>query len=132
MHWLPNFSAPFADEFGAPHRFGVDGNLVGAREKKRADVVERAHAAADGQRHEAGLGRAPHHVEKNAALLMAGGDVEKAQLVGARRVVDHRLFDRIAGIAQRDEIHALDDAAVFHVEAGDNADLEHVSVPARA
>ena len=31
---------------------------------------------------------------------MAGGDVEKAKFVGAGRVIDDRLLDRIAGIAQ--------------------------------
>ncbi len=35
---------------------------------------------------------------------------------------------RIAGIAQIDEIDALDDAAVLHVETGNDADLEHQAV----
>ena len=41
------------------------------------------------------------------------------------RVIGLGRLDRIAGIAQVDEVHALDDAAVLHVEAGDEADLEH-------
>ena len=55
---------------------------------------------------------------------MACGNVEEAKLVGARLVVGEGAFDRIAGIAQVDEIDALDHAAVFHVEAGNNARLE--------
>ena len=65
------------------------------------------------------------HVEQSAAVLVAGGDVEEAQLVGAGRVIGHRALDRIAGVAQVDELHALDDAAVLDVEAGDDADLKH-------
>ena len=65
-------------------------------------------------------------VEDRVAVLVAGGDVEEGELVGAGGVVGPRLLDRIAGVAQVDELHALDDAAVLDVEAGDDADLEHV------
>ena len=82
---------------------------------------ERAHAAADRQRHEADLGGAAHDVEQDAAVLVAGGDVEEAELVGARLVVGDGALDRIAGVAQVDEVDALDDAAVLDVEAGDDA-----------
>ena len=56
---------------------------------------------------------------------MAGGDVEEGELVGAGRVVSDRGLHRIAGVAQVDEIDALDHAAVLHVEAGNDADFEH-------
>ena len=49
----------------------------------------------------------------------------KRQLVGARRVIGDRRLDRVAGVAQVDEIDALDDAAVLDVEAGNDADFEH-------
>ena len=49
----------------------------------------------------------------------------KAELVGAGGVIGDRRFDGIAGVAQIDEVDALDDAAVLDVEAGDDADLEH-------
>ena len=94
-----------------------------------------AHAAADRQRHEAGFRRAPDHVQHDAAVLVGRGDVEKAELVGAGGVIGDRRFDGIAGVAQVDEIDALDHAAVLDVEAGDDADLEHSSLlrpPARA
>ena len=64
-------------------------------------------------------------VEDGAAVLVAGGDVEEAELVGAGRVIGARRLDRIAGVGEVDEADALDDAAVLHVEAGDDADLEH-------
>src|SRR6202011_5457067 len=88
----------------------------------------RAHAAADRERHEAGLGGAPHDVEDDAAVLVARRNVEEAQLVGPGGVVGDRRLDRIAGVAQVDEADALDHAAVLHVETGDDADLEHGAV----
>ena len=90
-----------------------------------------AHPAPHGERHEAVLGRALHHVEQDAAVLVAGGDVQKAKLVGAGGVVDLGLLHRVAGIAQVDEVHALHDAAVLHVQAGDDAHGEHQAAPAR-
>ena len=125
MHWSPNFSAASLHEGAARHRGGVDRHLVGARGQQPADVLDRAHAAADGERHEAGLGGAAHHVEDDVAVLVARGDVEEGELVGARGVVGDRRLDRIAGVAQLEELHALDDAAVLDVEAGNDADLEH-------
>ena len=64
-----------------------------------------------------------HHVQYGVALLVAGGDVEKGQLVGAGVVVERGLLNRIAGVAQVDEIDAFDDAAVLDVEAGDDAEF---------
>jgi hypothetical protein len=93
--------------------------------EQRAHVFDRAHPAADGERHEAALGGAGDHVENGAPLLVARRDVEEAELVGACRVVSCGGLDRIAGVAQIDEFDAFDDAAFFHVEAGDEADLQH-------
>ena len=94
------FLRRLAHEFRAGHRRGVDRDLVGARQQQGADIVQGAHAAAHGQRHETDFRGAPHHIQQGAALFMAGGDVEKAEFVGAGRVIDDRLLDRIAGIAQ--------------------------------
>ena len=124
---VAEFLGRFLDESAPVHRRGVDRHLVGAAGEQLADIVDRAHAAADGERHEAGFRRAPHHVVDGVAILVAGGDVEETQLVGAGRVIGNRGFHRIAGVAQIDEIDALDDAAVFHVEAGNDADFEHGS-----
>ncbi len=66
-----------------------------------------------------------HDVEDRAAVLVAGGDVEEAELVGARRVIGLGRLDRIAGVDEVDEIDALHDAAVLDVEAGDYAGFEH-------
>ena len=61
----------------------IDRGLVGAGEQEIADVVGGADASADRQRHEADFRRAPHDVEQDASVLVARGDVEKAEFVRA-------------------------------------------------
>ena len=129
MHWLPNFSAASRTNSGRATAAVLIETLSAPASSRRADVVDRAHAAADGQRHEALLGGAAHHVVERVALLVAGGDVEEAQLVGALAVIDPRLLDRVAGIDEIDEVDALDDPAVLDVEAGDDAHLQHATRP---
>ena len=78
-------------------------------------------------------------VEDIRQLLLAGADkasinsaaVADRQFVSTGSVIGDGGFDRIAGVAQIDEIDAFDDAPVLHVEAGNDADLEHVTPPAR-
>ena len=75
----------------------------------------------NGEGQEDARGGAAHHVQDRVALLVARGDVQKSKFVGAGGVVDRGLLHRVAGIAQIDEVYALDDAAVLHVQAGDYA-----------
>ena len=124
MHWSPNFSAASLTKARRFTAAVLIDTLSAPQFKQLADVLHGAHAAADGERHEAGFRGARHHVEDGVAVLVARRDVEEGQLVGARRVIGDRGLDRIAGIAQVDEVDALDDAAVLHVEAGNDADLE--------
>ncbi len=111
----------------APVRHGgrVDRNLVGARPQQRADILKRAHPASHRQRHEAALGGAAHHIEDDAPLLMARGDIEEAEFVRACRVIGCGGLDRVARIAQIDEVHALDDAPILDIETRYDADFEH-------
>ena len=111
---------------------GVDRDLVGPGEQQRARILDRAHPAADGQRHEAHFRRAPDDVEQRPAPFVAGGDVEEAQLVRPGRVIGARLLDRVAGILEIDEVDALDHAAIGDVETGDDADADgHALMPVR-
>jgi len=114
-----------AHEAGILYRGAVDRHLVGAGDKQIANVLDRAHTAADGQRHETLVGRAPDHIEQDAAILVGRIDVEKAQFVGAGRIIGLGGLDRISGIDEIDKIDALDDAAVLDVEAGNNAGFQH-------
>ena len=127
---VAEFFRSLFDKTAPRHCGGVDRYLVGAGREQRADVFDGAHAAADRERHEAGFRRALHHVEHDVAVFMARRDVEKSQFIGAGFVISDGRRDRIAGVAQIDEIDAFDDAAVLHVKAGNDADLEHVRPPA--
>ena len=82
MHWLPNLRAAWRTKSGFLAGGRVDRDLVAAGVEQGANVVERANAAADGQRHEDHFGRAADDVEHDLAAFVAGGDVEKHQLVG--------------------------------------------------
>ena len=96
-------------------------------------VLHRAHPAADadsGMKQTSAVRAITSRI--GAAALVAGGDVEEHQLVRARRVIGLGLLDRIAGVAQGEELHALDHAPVLHVQAGDDADLEHQAACAGA
>ena len=107
------------------HRCGVHAYLVGARIEQPAHVIDDAHAAAHRQRNEHFLGHLFDDMNDDVALVRAGRDVEKRDLVGTLLVVAARDLDRIACIAQALEIDALDDAAGLDVEAGNDALGEH-------
>ena len=120
MHWRPKTSAPARDELGIVDGGGVDRDLVGAGGEQLAHVVDGADAAADGERDEDLVGGPLDDVDHRAPAVGGGGDVEEDELVGALGVVEGGQLDRIAGVAQIDELDALDDPAVGHVEAGDD------------
>ena len=64
MHCAPNFSAASRTKSRLRDRGGIDRHLVGAGEQQMADILDRANAAADRQRHETGLGGALHDIEQ--------------------------------------------------------------------
>ena len=76
------------------------------------------------RRDEHGLGRPAHHLERGLPALDRGRDVEKGQLVGPLGVVVRAELHRIAGVAQVDEVDALDHPAAVHVQARDDTDSD--------
>jgi hypothetical protein len=121
-----------ADQGAVLDRRGVDRDLVGPGPQQAAGVFDRADSAAHRDRHEADVGGARDDVEDGAAALVAGGDVEEHQLVRPRGVIGGGLLDRVAGVAQGEEPHALDHAPVLDVQAGYHSDLQHQAAAARA
>jgi hypothetical protein len=114
-----------SDEIRILHCRRVDRHLVGAREQQLSYVADASDTAPHRQRHEAALGRARDDIEDRLAIVGGGSDVEEAELVGTRGIIGRRRLDRVAGIDEVDEIDALDDAAVLHVQAGDDAGFQH-------
>ncbi len=137
MHF-PHLAAPLDHPFGVdidndalaaeppsglPHELGIlrgggiDRDFVAAGQQQIANVVERADSAPHAQRHENHFGRPPDHVEHDLASLVAGRDVQKHQLVGPLLLIPRRHLDRIAGVAQIDEIGPFDHPTTIDVEA---------------
>ena len=119
-----------SNDFGSRDCRTVDRDLVCARQQQRPRVLCAAHAAADGQWHEAHFCRAPHDVNNRPAPFMACANIEKTKLVRTCRIIGLRLFDGIARVAQVDKVYALDHTAIGDVEAGDNADADGHARPA--
>ncbi len=82
-----------------------------------ANIFQRADAAADAQGHEDHLGRPPHHVEHDVAILVAGRDVEEDQLIGPFLFIPGSHGNRIARIAQVEKVRSLDDPSSVNVKA---------------
>ena len=125
MHCAPYLCRRVADHLRVGHRRRVEADLVGAGVEQPAHVVHRAHAAAHGERDEDLRGHRLDDVQDQVAPVAGGGDVEEGQLVGALLVVARGDLHRVAGVAQFDEVDALDDPAAGDVEAGNDAFGEH-------
>ena len=121
-----------AHQPGVVHRGGVDRDLVGAGVEQAPHVLDPAHPAPDGERDEHALRHRLDHVQQDVALIRARGDVEEAQLVGALLVVARRDLDRVARVAQPDEVDALHHPPGRDVQAGDDPFRERHIKPCRA
>ena len=112
-------------QIGVAHGGRVDRDFVGARLQESPDIVQAADPPAHGQRHEADLGRPPDHVPEDLALFVAGGDVEKNQLIGSLGVIPRSDLHRIAGVTEVEEVRSLDHPAMVDVKARDDPLGQH-------
>ena len=71
------------------------------------------------------LGCAGHDVEDDLPPFIGSSNVKKHEFIGTFTVVDLGDFDRIAGIANIDELHPLDHPSLTHVETGDDTFHQH-------
>ena len=71
------------------------------------------------------LGRAARKFDSGGAIVARRRDVEEYDLVGALLVIALCELDRVARIAQIHEVHALDDAPVLYVHAGNHSLGKH-------
>jgi uncharacterized membrane protein YczE len=108
------------DELRPGDRGGVHAHLVRAGAQQDIHVGHRTDAAADGERDEHGLGRAAHHVQHRPPPIGGGGHVEEGQLVGTGRVVCGGPLDRVASVAEVEEVDPFDHPASVNIEAGNH------------
>src|SRR5690606_16690340 len=116
------------NQLRASDRRAVDAHLVRARIEQGVDVVHRTNSSTYGQGHKYLASRSLHDVEQRPARLVGGGDVQEGDLIGAGGVVAPGALDRIASVANIDEIYAFDDASVADIEAGNEAFGQHLSI----
>ena len=122
MHCAPNRSAQRADQLGSRTAAELIETLSApAASTSRTSSSERMPPPmVNGMK--TSVGRAAGELDDRVALLVAGGDVEEHQLVGALGVVARGQLHGVARVAEADEVHALHDAPVVDVQARDHPD----------
>jgi hypothetical protein len=109
------------DERGPFEGRGVHRDLVGAQVEHRLGVGHAADTAGDAERDVEHGRDAVDPRAVDGALIGARRDVVEHELVGAFVAITRRERHDVADDAVVAELHALDDDAVAHVEAGDYA-----------
>ena len=132
--WLPKTAAQAWTSVGSATAARIERHLVGPGPEDGPHLVDRADAAADRQRDEDLAGGPLDDLEERRPTLGCRRDVEVDELVGAFRRVATGEGRWIALVDEIDEAGPLDDAAVRHVETGDDPAAEHqpVTGPAAA
>ena len=120
-------AADGVDERWIGERGGVDAHLVRAGFEDLLGIACGANAAAHAEGDEQLARSAADGVEQRLAAFVRRGDVEQHDFVGAFAGVARGLRSGIAGVDEVDELHAFDDAAGVHVEAGDDALGQHAA-----
>src|SRR5690606_22386222 len=102
---------------GIEHRRGVDGDLVGAGIEHGANIIQGTDTAAHCQLDEYLTGNEFDRMHGGIAALVTGGNVEEGALVGACITIATRDLRRISGIADVQELDALDVTTLVAVQA---------------
>ncbi len=108
-------------KFRVKYRGGINGDLIGTGIQHGAHILNLANTATDGQGNKYLAGHVFHHVHHGLAIIGTGRDIEKSNFIGPLLIIAARDFHRVTGIADIDELHALDHAALVHVETGNDA-----------
>ena len=124
-HWAPNSAAISVISSGRCTAEVLTLTLSApARSSRRASSTERMPPPTVKGMNTSSAVRASH-LDHRVAAVARRRDVEEHQLVGAFGVVAGGQLHRVAGVAQADEVDALDDAAVGDVEARDDPGGAH-------
>ena len=104
-----------------PDGGGVYRHLIGSGTEQTLHVFHLIDAPADGEGDADVRSHLLDQLREGFPALMRGGDVEIDQLVGTRAAVGGTQLHWVAGIAEIDEVDALDGLPVFDVQTGDNS-----------
>ena len=108
------------DHLRLAERRGRGRELVRARREDFRRARDRRDTAAHRKRDGHALGDLLRHLDESLAAFDRRRDVEHRKLVRARGAIRLAAFDRIAGVLDVDELHALHDAPRDHIHAGHN------------
>ena len=130
MHWLPNRRAAARTNSGSRTAAELIDTLShpASSNPRMSSIVRIPPPTVSG--HEDLLSRPADDLQHNVAPLVAGGDVEKHQFVGAILLVTGRHGHRIAGVAEVKEISSLHHPTAVDVEARNDAFGKHDNAPA--
>src|ERR1022692_1123857 len=117
----------FSNQRWVFHRRRVDGDLVGASVEYSRGIGKLADSSADRKRNKQTACRAGDDIEHGVAPIAGSRDIEQNDLVRAIARMGGGTFRRIPGVAQVHELYAFYDAAVVHIETGDDALGQHLS-----
>src|SRR5690606_28739377 len=99
----------------------IDGHFVGTCIEQTLDVGNLAHTAAYGQRDEDLAGYGLDDGQNQVAVITAGCDIQKGELVCALIVVLARDLDRVTCVDQINEVDAFDNASSRDIKARNDA-----------
>src|SRR5699024_10138879 len=124
QHLTAEPGGDLVDHIGSGDRGGVDSDLVRAGPQQDVHILDAAHTAADSQRNEYLFRSSVDDLQRRAAPLCRGGDVQERELVRALGVIDSRHLDRVPRVGKVDEVDPLDHPAGVHVETRNHPDGE--------
>src|SRR5712691_3790756 len=110
----------FLDQLRAQDCGGIHGKLVGTGAKDTSTLLNRADAAAGGERDGQLFRHSPDGFEKGSPVVARGGDVQDHELVGTVAIVACSELGRVPGIAQVHEPDSFNHAGSVRVQAWDD------------
>ena len=106
-----------AHKLRGKHCRRINRHFIRARIEQITNIANSANAAAHGQRHKYRLRHTFNRLISGISAMMGRGNVQKGNLIRPLLIVAPRYFDRIACIPDIHKLHALDHAAIVHIQA---------------
>ena len=117
-HLRAETTGDLADQFRSADGGRVYTHLVGTGIEQPFYIGQLIHATAYGEGDIDLTGHTGHHLREGLTTLERGGDVEKAQFVGALFAIGLAQFHRVARTPQVHEVRAFNGLAVLDIQTG--------------